>query len=277
MPDIPRPHRHAPGILLSREPVRRIVVLIPTYNEMGSIRRQVEGVRAACPQVDVLVIDDNSPDGTGQLADELAAADPQVRVLHRAGKEGLGKAYLAGFRWALEQGYDTLIEMDADGSHRPEDLPAVVAAAPEADLVIGSRWIRGGAIENWPPHRLALSVGGNQYVRMLLGIPVMDATAGFRAYRAEALARIGLDNIESTSYCFQVDLTWRAVRAGLKIIEVPITFVERDAGDSKMRSDTFVESLWNVTAWGARYRYEQARELTSTLRRQGRAARRGKE
>ena len=273
MPAIPRPRPHAPGRLLSHAPVERVCVLIPTYNEKDSIVRQVTTVRATCPQVDVLVIDDDSPDGTGRLADDLAEADPAVHVLHRSGKDGLGRAYLDGFAWALEQGYDTLVEMDADGSHRPQDLPAVLAAAPDADLVIGSRWVPGGGIENWPPHRRALSVGGNQYVRMLLGMPVMDATAGFRAYRAEALRHVGLTEIASQGYCFQVDLTWRFVRAGLRILEVPITFVERDAGASKMSRDIFVESLRNVTAWGVRYRYDQARGFLSSRARPGGSAR----
>jgi len=253
--------------------VERVVVLIPTYNEKDSIVRQVTQVRAVCPHVDVLVIDDASPDGTGDIADTLAETDPAVHVLHRTGKDGLGRAYLAGFAWALDRGYDTLVEMDADGSHRPQDLPAVLAAAPTADLVIGSRWVAGGDIENWPPHRLFLSVGGNQYVRMLLGMPVMDATAGFRAYRAEALRHIGLDDIASQGYCFQVDLTWRVVRAGMRIVEVPITFVERDAGDSKMSRDIFAESLRNVTAWGVRYRYDQVRGLLSSRRSGGSAHR----
>ncbi|WP_284303469.1 polyprenol monophosphomannose synthase [Mobilicoccus caccae] len=253
--------------------MERVVVLIPTYDERDSIARQVQGVRAVSPQVDVLIIDDDSPDGTGVVADELAAADPQVQVLHRTAKNGLGQAYLDGFAWALDAGYDTVVEMDADGSHRATDLPALLEAAPLADLVIGSRWVAGGAIENWAPHRKLLSVGGNQYVRMLLGMPVMDATAGFRVYRAEALRHIGLDAVASQGYCFQVDLTWRVVRAGLRIVEVPITFVERDAGESKMSRDIFVESLRNVTAWGMRYRYEQARGLVSALT-VGRSARR---
>lgn len=264
MPTFLRPH--AQGRLLSTAPVERILILIPTYNEIDSLERQVRGVREAAPQVDVLVIDDNSPDGTGDLAERLAAEDDHIHVMHRTGKEGLGRAYLAGFAWGLERGYDTLVEMDADGSHRPVDLPKVLAAAPTADLVIGSRWVPGGSIENWPWHRKALSVGGNQYVHLLLGIPVGDATAGFRAYRAEALHRIGLDKVASHGYLFQVDLTWRAIQENLKIVEVPIRFVERDAGQSKMSRDIFVESLRNVTAWGVRYRYDQVRRQIRALR-----------
>lgn len=269
-----RPHPHPPGRLFSREPVRRIVVLIPTYDEAESIERQVAGVRSTCPQVDVLVIDDASPDGTGRIADALAEADEQIHVLHRPGKDGLGRAYLDGFAWALDAGYDTVVEMDADGSHRPEDLPPLLAAAPEADLVIGSRWVAGGAIENWPVRREALSVGANQYTRLLLNMPVMDATAGFRVYRAETLRRIGLDDVASQGYCFQVDLTWRVVREGLRVVEVPIRFVERESGHSKMSRDIIAESLRNVTAWGVRYRYDQARRATSALRLPGRSRRR---
>lgn len=249
------------GREVPRLPLNRVVVLIPTYNEAANLPVIVERVRGCAPSVDILVLDDNSPDGTGRIADGLAAADDQVKVMHRKGKEGLGAAYLAGFEWALAQGYDALVEMDADGSHRPEHLPELLAAAEDADVVIGSRWVPGGAVVNWPWHRKLLSVGGNQYIRLLLGMPVNDATAGFRVYRAEALRIMGLDHIESHGYCFQTDLTWRAVKAGLKIVEVPITFVEREVGDSKMTSDIFTESLSNVTAWGIRHRREQLASL----------------
>ncbi|WP_210424439.1 polyprenol monophosphomannose synthase [Gephyromycinifex aptenodytis] len=247
------------GVHYSTDPVERIVVCIPTYNERENLPIVVQGVRQYAPQAHVLILDDSSPDGTGQVADALAQDDPFVQVLHRAGKEGLGAAYLAGFRWALQAGYDTIVEMDADGSHRPQDLPRLLQAASQADLVIGSRWIPGGKIVNWPWHRKLLSVGGNQYTRLLLGMPVADATAGFRVYRAQTLQRIGLDAVASQGYCFQTDLTWRVVRAGLRVVEVPITFVERTAGDSKMSKAIVRESLWNVTAWGGRYRYEQVR------------------
>lgn len=245
----------------ARPPLRRVAVLIPTYNERDTLPVVVHRVREELPSVDVVVLDDNSPDGTGAVADELAAADPRVHVLHRAGKEGLGAAYLEGFRWALDAGYDAVVEMDADGSHRPEHLPALLAAAEDADAVIGSRWVKGGSVVNWPLHRKALSVGGNLYVKVLLGMPVNDATAGFRVYRAEALRVMGLDDVASQGYCFQTDLTWRAVRAGLTVVEVPITFVEREVGQSKMSRDIMTESLRRITGWGVRHRARQVRDL----------------
>ncbi|NHA68329.1 polyprenol monophosphomannose synthase [Phycicoccus flavus] len=246
-----------------RAPIQRVAVLIPTYNERETLPVAVRGVRAALPEADVVVLDDASPDGTGDVADELAAADPQVHVLHRTRKEGLGAAYLAGFRWALEAGYDTLVEMDADGSHRPEHLPALLNAAEHADLVIGSRWVRGGRVVNWPLHRKALSVGGNLYVKVLLGMPVNDATAGYRVYRADALRAMGLDDVASQGYCFQADLTWRAVRGGLTVVEVPITFVEREVGQSKMSPDVATESLRRITGWGVRHRAAQLRDAAA--------------
>jgi dolichol-phosphate mannosyltransferase len=255
----------ASGPAVVRPPLAKVLVLIPTYNERENLPRIVERVRHAVPAVDILVLDDNSPAGTGAVADELAAADGQVKVLHRAGKEGLGAAYLAGFLWGLDQGYDALVEMDADGSHRPEHLPAMLAAAADADVVIGSRWVPGGSVVNWPLHRKALSVGGNQYIRILLGMPVNDATAGYRVYRAGALRAIGLQKVESHGYCFQTDLTWKAVKAGLKVVEVPITFVEREIGDSKMSGDIFKESLVNVTLWGVKYRAGQVASLGKGL------------
>ncbi|WP_404382767.1 polyprenol monophosphomannose synthase [Knoellia locipacati] len=238
----------------------RVVVLIPTYNERENLPTIVGRVRRAVPEVDICVLDDNSPDGTGEVADELAAADDQVHVLHRAGKEGLGAAYLHGFAWALEQGYDAVVEMDADGSHRPEDLRRLLDAARDADLVIGSRWVPGGKVVNWPTHRKVLSVGGNIYTRVLLGMDVNDATAGYRVYRAEALRRLDLASVESAGYCFQVDLTRRAVLAGLDVVEVPITFVEREIGDSKMDQSIVRESLGRITVWGVQRRSEQLRE-----------------
>jgi dolichol-phosphate mannosyltransferase len=241
--------------------IERVLVCIPTYNERENLPRIIERVRAAVPVADVLVLDDNSPDGTGQIADELVAADPQVHVLHRPGKQGLGNAYLAGFAWALEEGYGAIVEMDADGSHQPEQLPALLDALPDADLVIGARWVRGGSVVNWPLHRKALSVGANIYTRALLGMPVHDATAGYRVYRASALRTIGLDHVASQGYCFQVDLTQRAVRLGLRVVEVPITFVEREIGDSKMSGDIMRESLTRITSWGLAHRADQVRRL----------------
>jgi dolichol-phosphate mannosyltransferase len=206
--------------------------------------------------VHVLVADDNSPDGTGKIADGLAEKDERVHVLHRKGKEGLGAAYLAGFAWGMEAGYDVLVEMDADGSHRPEDFPKLLETLLEqnADLVLGSRWVKGGKVVNWPKHREALSRGGNLWIRMVTGMSLRDATGGYRLFRRGALEAIGLQNVESSGYCFQVDLAWRATRKGLKVVEVPITFVEREFGVSKMSSAIVLEALWRTTVWGTKYR-----------------------
>ena len=243
----------------------RVVVVVPTYNERENLAWIVGRLRAATPQADVLVVDDGSPDGTGRLADELAAEDPQVTVLHRAEKAGLGAAYLHGFRVALERGYDVVGEMDADGSHQPEQLPSMLAALDHADLVIGSRWVKGGSVVNWPLHRKALSVGGNIYTRALLGMPVHDATAGYRAYRSSTLRTIGLRDVASEGYCFQVDLTRRAVARGLRVREVPITFVEREIGDSKMSGSIMRESLQRITVWGLQHRADQLRRASGTV------------
>jgi dolichol-phosphate mannosyltransferase len=220
------------------------------------------------PAADVYVLDDGSPDGTGQVADEIAAADPQVRVVHRAAKQGLGQAYLAGFAIVLQQGYDAAVEMDADGSHLPEQLPSLLTALGDADVVIGARWVKGGRVRNWPVRRKVLSVGANVYTKVLLGMSVNDATAGYRVYRAGALRTMGLQGVESQGYCFQIDLTLRAVRAGLKVVEVPITFVEREVGVSKMGHDIVREALTNVTRWGIEYRVGQLRSAAGRLRRQ---------
>ena len=228
----------------------RVVVLIPTYNEKDSLPGVIQRVREAEPQVDILVLDDNSPDGTGAIAAALAEADPQVHVLHRAGKQGLGPAYLAGFAWARQEGYDAVVEMDADGSHLPEQLGSLLEAAREADLVIGSRWVPGGATHNWPRSRNLLSRGANVYARGALGIPVRDATAGYRVYRTDALETMGLDGVASQGYCFQVDLTLRALDRGLRVVEVPIDFVEREIGTSKMDGSIVREALTRVTVWG---------------------------
>jgi dolichol-phosphate mannosyltransferase len=244
-----------------RPPIGEILVLIPTYNERENLSPIVSRLRASVPEADVLVVDDNSPDGTGDVADQLATDDSQVRVLHRMNKEGLGAAYLAGFAWALDRGYDALVEMDADGSHQPEQLGSLLAALANADVVLGSRWVPGGSVVNWPMHRKVLSVGGNLYVRVLLGMPIGDATGGYRAYRASALHALDLHKVASQGYCFQVDLAWRAIRSGLSVVEVPITFVERTVGDSKMSQEIVQESLRKITTWGARYRLDQVRSL----------------
>lgn len=235
----------------------RVVMVVPTYNEVDNLAWIVGRLRAAEPDVDVLVVDDASPDGTGTVADELADADPAVQVVHRTSKAGLGAAYLHGFRVALEAGYDVVGEMDADGSHQPEQLGLLLAALADADLVIGSRWVRGGSVVNWPLRRELLSRGGNLYVRLLLGVPVRDATAGFRLFRRAALEKLDLDTVESTGYVFQTDLVARTLAAGLVVREVPIEFVERVRGDSKMSGAVATESLRRITAWGLRERRHQ--------------------
>jgi dolichol-phosphate mannosyltransferase len=215
-------------------------------------------VRAAVPTAHLLVADDASPDGTGLLADHLAADDPNVHVLHRPGKAGLGAAYLDGFDWGTRHGFDVLVEMDADGSHQPEQLPALLERVEAgADVAIGSRYVPGGAVQNWPKHRELLSRGGNLYVRLMLAIPTRDATAGYRAYRRTALEKLNLSGVESQGYCFQVDLTRRAIHAGLRVDEVPITFVERTQGASKMSRAIVAEALWMVTRWGTRARADR--------------------
>jgi dolichol-phosphate mannosyltransferase len=240
-----------------------VLIVIPTYNERDNLEWVVGRVRSAVPEVDVLVVDDGSPDGTGAVADRMAAADSQVTVLHRSEKTGLGAAYLAGFGVALERGYDVIGEMDADGSHQPEQLPRLLAALPGADLVIGSRWVAGGSVVNWPLSRKVLSVGGNLYARVLLGIPLRDVTAGYRLFRRTTLETIGLGSVESAGYIFQTDLAFRTLRAGLTVVEVPIEFVERVRGESKMSSDVAVESLRRITTWGLRERLRQVRDVLS--------------
>jgi dolichol-phosphate mannosyltransferase len=239
----------------------RILVIIPTYNERENLERIVSRTRESVPEAHIVVADDNSPDGTGDIADALVAIDDHIHVLHRAGKEGLGAAYLSGFAWAIDQGYDVLVEMDADGSHQPEQLPKLLAALRNADVVIGSRWVNGGSVVNWPKHRELLSRGGNLYTRAMLGIPLHDATGGYRAFRADALRTLDLSDVESKGYCFQVDMAWRAVRSGLRVVEVPIEFVERELGDSKMNQKIVTEALWRVTQWGAADKLAKSRQL----------------
>lgn len=248
-----------------RAPLDRVVVLIPTYNEKDNLPRIVGRVRTSVPSADILVLDDNSPDGTGAVADGLAAADPQVHVLHRPGKQGLGAAYKAGFAWALERGYDAAVEMDADGSHQPEQLPALLEAARDADLVIGARWVRGGSVVNWPAHRKALSVGANIYTKLMLGLPVNDATGGYRVYRTSALRAMDLDSVSSAGYGFQVDMTVALVRAGLRAVEVPIEFVEREIGESKMSGNIIQEAFVNVGRAGLVHRSGQLRGAARRL------------
>jgi dolichol-phosphate mannosyltransferase len=243
--------------------VTRVLVVTPTYNEKDSLPVTYARLRASVPDADFLVVDDASPDGTGEIADGWAKTDDAVHVLHRTGKLGLGTAYIAGFRWALERDYDIVVEMDADGSHRPEDLPRLLAALdyPSVGGVVGSRWVPGGRVVNWPLRREVLSRGANTYTRLAMGIPVHDATGGYRAYRAGTLSGLELETVSSQGYCFQVDMTWRILRSGGRIVEVPITFVEREAGTSKMSGNIVGEALVNVTRWGAHHRWEQLREL----------------
>ena len=235
----------------------RVVMVIPTYNESMNLAWIVGRLRQAQPGVDVMVVDDNSPDGTGKIADELAAEDPQVTVVHRTEKAGLGAAYIHGFRVALERGYDVIGEMDADGSHQPEQLQRLLDALREADLVIGSRWGPGGSVVNWPRSREVLSRGGNLYVRILLGVKVRDATAGYRLFRRGTLEAIDIDTVQSTGYVFQTDMAWRTLQAGLRVVEVPIEFVERERGDSKMSGAVAGESLKRITRWGLKERRAQ--------------------
>ncbi|CAN5243027.1 polyprenol monophosphomannose synthase [soil metagenome] len=236
-----------------------VLVVIPTYDEVENLADTVGRLRVAVPVAHVLVVDDNSPDGTGALADSLAAEDDRVHVLHRPAKNGLGAAYVAGFRWALERPYDVVVEMAADGSHAPEQLPELLAELEHGDLVLGSRWVAGGAVLDWSPARQLLSRGGNLYTRLALRLPLRDATGGFRAYRADVLRALPLAEVSSAGYCFQVDLAWRAWQAGYRVREVPITFRERQHGQSKMSGGVVAEALVNVTLWavtnrGARLR-----------------------
>jgi len=256
------------------EALSRVLVVVPTYDERENLPGALDRLRTHVPDADVLVVDDGSPDGTGELAEKIAESEAsrpdadggsrRIHVLHRAGKLGLGTAYVAGFGWALERGYDVVVEMDADGSHRAEDLPRLLAALTDADLVLGSRWVPGGSVLNWPVSRHVLSRGANTYTRIVLGIPLRDATGGFRAYRAELLGELGLDDVASQGYCFQVDMAWRAVRTGARVVEVPITFVERELGQSKMSRAIVVEALFNVTRWGIA---ERSRRVAGAFRR----------
>ncbi len=243
----------------------RVLVVIPTYQERENLGPIVQRVRVAAPSVHVLVVDDGSPDGTGDVAEALAAEDGHVHVLHRTGKAGLGAAYVAGFDWARERDYEVVVEMDADGSHPPEDLPRMLAMLGShgagADVVIGSRYVPGGRVTNWPRRREFLSRGGNVYCRLALGVSVRDITSGYRAYRRAVLDAARLDTVASQGYCFQVDLAYRAVEAGFVVVEVPITFTEREFGDSKMSGAIVREALVRVTKWGLRRRGRQARTV----------------
>jgi dolichol-phosphate mannosyltransferase len=243
----------------------RTIVVIPSYNEAESLETTIHALLDAVPAVSVLVVDDDSPDGTGAIADRLAAADPRIGVLHRPERDGLGHAYLAGFRRALDEGFDTIVEMDADGSHPASALPAMLTALERHDHVIGSRWIAGGAVANWPRRREWLSRAANTYARIALGIGVRDSTAGYRAFRAQTLRALDLAHVESRGYCFQIDMTRRVADAGLTIAEVPITFVDRIAGRSKMSGSIVVEAMLRVTGWGLQRLFRSRRPRAASL------------
>ncbi len=235
------------------EPGAGALVCIPTFNERENLPLIVPEVLHALPMANVLIVDDNSPDGTGDLADQLAKADSRVHVLHREGKKGLGKAYLAAFEWALEKDYQFVFEFDADFSHKPEYLPGFLKLLEEsADVVVGSRRISGGGVENWGPARRFISWGGSMYARTVLGIPVRDLTGGFNGFRRSALETIGLSEVTSTGYCFQVELKYRACKMGLNVVESPIIFPDRTRGESKMSSEIFLEAVSQV--WKLRWK-----------------------
>ena len=228
------------------------IVLIPTYNERDNLERVINEVRTHLPTGDILIIDDQSPDGTGKLADQIAQSDARVHVLHREKKEGLGRAYLAGFRWALDRHYPYIFEMDADLSHPAEALPRMIIAAEQgADLVLGSRWVRGGGVKGWPLKRKLLSRGGSLYARFILGTSVRDLTGGFKCFKSETLRGINLDQVQTVGYGFQIELTWRVLQQGLKVVEIPIIFTDRVAGQSKMSASIFTEAL--LLVWKLRF------------------------
>lgn len=230
----------------------RALVIVPTYNERDNIPRLIPAILAQDPSLDVLVVDDGSPDGTGAVVDEIAATNPRVHVLHRSGKLGLGTAYVAGFKWALERGYDLMFEMDSDFSHSPDRLPAFLEAILASDLVIGSRYQDGRVnVVNWPMSRLLLSYFANIYARMVTGLRIFDTTAGFRCFRREVLASIDLDHVRSNGYAFQIEMTFRTSRKGFRIVEIPIVFVDRLEGSSKMSKRIVREAVWMV--WRLRW------------------------
>ncbi len=256
----PRPETMHPGLVApyptSRPPVvtgpdwkaeDRFLIVMPTYNELANLPRIVRLVLAEDPRIEILVVDDNSPDGTGDLAAEMGRADPRVHVLRRGSKDGLGRAYLAGFKWGLERPYRLLCEMDADLSHHPDNLPTFIAVARDTDIVIGSRYVGGRVnVVNWPMSRLLISYFGSFYARTITGLPVRDATGGFNCFRREVLEALDLDRIQSNGYAFQIELKFRAFRRGFRLREVPIVFTERDIGESKMSKRIVREAVWRV-------------------------------
>ncbi|MCD6382655.1 MAG: polyprenol monophosphomannose synthase [Candidatus Hydrothermae bacterium] len=227
------------------------VVVVPTYNERENIEELIEKTLSTSPDIDILIVDDNSPDGTGEIAEKIAKENPRVKVLHRPGKMGLGSAYVEGFKWALEKGYDFIMEMDADFSHNPEDIPRFIEKIKEYDLVIGSRYTDGVSVVNWPISRLLLSYFANIYARTVTGVPIMDLTGGFKCFRREVLESINLDTIMSDGYAFQIEMNYRAYKKGFRITEIPIIFIERRAGSSKMSKKIVWEAFWLV--WKLRF------------------------
>jgi dolichol-phosphate mannosyltransferase len=227
--------------------LQRALVIIPTYNESENLPRLVPSVLSRDERLEILVVDDNSPDGTGRLAEEIAAAEPRVHVLHRAGKLGLGTAYIAGFKWGIGRGYDILFEMDADFSHDPAHLPQFLEAVQDYDLVLGSRYLHGRVtVVNWPMGRLLLSYFANSYARWVTGLPIADATGGFKCFRRQVLEAIDLDRVESNGYAFQIEMSYRAWKKGFRLGEIPIMFVDRDLGESKMSKKIVREAVWRV-------------------------------
>lgn len=254
----------------------KALVVIPTYNEIESLPTALDRVREHASEADILIVDDGSPDGTGDYADARADEDSRIHVLHRSEKNGLGPAYLAGFSWALAAGYELVVEMDADGSHRAEDLALLIQRAEmadEPDLVIGSRWVSGGATEGWDTKRVALSKAGNLYINAMLGLRVKDATAGFRVFRASILRRMDLSKVEALGYGFQVNMTKLVDEAGGRIVEMPITFLEREAGQSKLSGGIFTEELSLVTRWGLAKRSGQLLQASKLVASRLRTAR----
>jgi dolichol-phosphate mannosyltransferase len=240
---------------------RNALICLPTYDERENLAPMIEAILAQVPAVEILVIDDNSPDGTGRLADEIAAREPRVHVLHRPGKEGLGKAYLAGFAWALERDYGLVLEMDCDFSHDPRYLPGMIAAAADHDLALGSRYVPGGGTVNWGLARKIISQGGSLYARTILGLSVRDLTGGFKCFRREVLEAIDLPSVQCTGYAFQIELTYRTARRGFRIRELPITFVDRRVGHSKMSRRIVLEAIrkvWSIRFSGFPRRQERA-------------------
>jgi len=228
----------------------KTLIIIPTYQESENIISILERVQAANPEANVLVVDDSSPDGTGQIVERLMKSNPKIRLLTNSVKGGLGKAYVKGFKWGLSKDFDIFVEMDADGSHAPEQLPSILKNLDECDVSLGSRWVPGGRIENWPISRQILSKGGNLYTRLMLGFKVKDATGGYRAYKRKVLESIDLDSIESQGHCFQVDMVRRSLAFGFKVCETPIVFTEREAGNSKMSRQIVIEAFTRIGFWG---------------------------